>query len=102
MFSWDIPTGTTGQVEASLWDIVAEIVRIGESYECPIACEDLDFSKKKATLRHSPKKYNRMLSGFIYDKFRAFLVAIAEKYGIEVIFKNPFCHFSHWDGEIYG
>ncbi|MGB5592556.1 MAG: IS200/IS605 family accessory protein TnpB-related protein, partial [Crocosphaera sp.] len=90
LFSWDIPTGTTGQVEASLRDIVAEIVRIGESYECPIACEDLDFSKKKATLRHSPKKYNRMLSGFVYDKFRAFLVARAEKYGIEVIFKNPF------------
>ncbi|MGK7958853.1 MAG: IS200/IS605 family accessory protein TnpB-related protein, partial [Crocosphaera sp.] len=90
LFSWEIPTGTTGQVEAKLRDIVAEIVRIGESYECPIACEDLDFSKKKATLRHSPKKYNRMLSGFIYDKFRAFLVARAEKYGIEVIFKNPF------------
>jgi hypothetical protein len=31
-----------------------------------------------------------MLSGFIYDKFRAFLVARAEKYGIEVVFKNPF------------
>ena len=90
LFSWEIPTGTTGQVEAKLRDIVAEIVRIGESYQCPIACEDLDFSKKKATLRHSSKKYNRMLSGFIYDKFRAFLVARAEKYGIEVIFKNPF------------
>lgn len=90
LFSWEIPTGTTGQVEAKLRDIVAEIVRIGESYECPIACEDLDFSKKKASLRHSPKKYNRLLSGFIYDKFRAFLVARAEKYGIEVIFKNPF------------
>ncbi len=31
-----------------------------------------------------------MLSDFIYDKFRAFLVARAEKYGIKVIFKNPF------------
>lgn len=90
LFSWEIPTGTTGQVEAQLRDIVAEIVRIGESYQCPIACEDLDFSKKKATLRHSSKKYNRMLSGFIYDKFRAFLVARSEKTGIEVIFKNPF------------
>ena len=90
LFSWEIPTGTTGQVEASLRNIVAEIVRIAETFQCPIACEDLDFSQKKATLRHSPKKYNRMLSGFVYDKFRAFLVARAEKYGIEVIFKNPF------------
>ena len=90
LFSWEIPTGTTGQVKASLRDIVAEIVRIAESYQCPIACENLDFSKKKATLRHSTKRYNRMLSGFIYDKFRAFLVPRAEKSGIEVIFKNPF------------
>ena len=90
VFSWTIPTGTTGQVEAKLRDIVAEIVRIAESYQCLVACEDLDFSKKKATLRHQSKNYNRMLSGFIYDKFRAFLVARAEKYGIEVIFKNPF------------
>ncbi len=69
---------------------LTEVVRIGVTRECPVDCEDLDFSKKKATLRHSPKKSNRMLSIFIYDKFRAFLVARAEKYGIEVIFKNPF------------
>ncbi|WP_041237692.1 IS200/IS605 family accessory protein TnpB-related protein [Gloeothece citriformis] len=90
VFSWEIPTGTTGQVEAKLRDITAEIVRIAQSFECPVACEDLDFSKKKASLRHQSKKYSRMLSGFVYDKFRSFLVARAEKYGIEVIFKNPF------------
>ena len=90
LFSWTIPTGRTGQVEAKLRDIVVEIVRIAESYQCLIACENLDFSKKKATLRHQSSGYNRMLSGFIYDKFRAFLVSRAEKYGIEVIFKNPF------------
>ncbi|WP_228020855.1 hypothetical protein [Microcystis sp. LEGE 08355] len=69
---------------------MAEIVSIAQSYQCPIACENLDFSKKKASMRHCSKGYNRMLSGFIYDKFRAFLVARAEKYGIEVAFKNPF------------
>ncbi|MGK7943358.1 MAG: IS200/IS605 family accessory protein TnpB-related protein [Microcystaceae cyanobacterium] len=90
LFSFPIPTGTTGQVAAKLRDIVVEIVRIAQSYQCPIACENLDFSKKKAQLRHCSKRYNRMLSGFIYDKFRAFLVARAEKYGIEVVFKNPF------------
>lgn len=31
-----------------------------------------------------------MLSGFIYDKFRSYLVVRAEKYGIEVLFKSPF------------
>jgi IS605 OrfB family transposase len=90
LFSFAIPTGTSGQVAAKLRNIVVEIVRIAESYQCPIACEDLDFSKKRASVRHCSKRYNRMLSGFIYDKFRAFLVVRAEKYGIEVIFKNPF------------
>ena len=88
--SWTIPTGTKGQVNAKLRDIIVEIVRMAEKYQCPIAVEDLDFSKKKATMRHQSKRYNRMLSGFIYDKFRACLMARAEKYGIQVIFKNPF------------
>jgi IS605 OrfB family transposase len=90
LFSFLIPTGTSGQVAAKLRDIVVEIVRIAQSYQCPIACENLDFSKKKAQLRHCSKRYSRMLSGFIYDKFRAFLVVRAEKYGIEVVFQNPF------------
>ena len=88
--SWAIPTGSKGQVNAKLRDIIVEIVRMAEKYQCPIAVEDLDFSKKKATMRHQSKRYNRMLSGFIYDKFRACLMARAEKYGIGVIFKNPF------------
>ena len=90
LFSFPIPSGTSGQVTAALRDIVAQIVLIAESYQCLVACENLDFSKKKAAMRHTGKKYNRMLSGFIYDKFRAFLVARAEKQGIEVIFQNPF------------
>lgn len=90
LFSFPLPTGSTGQKEAALRDIVVDIVRLAECYECSIAVENLDFSKKKAGLRHSgSKKYNRMLSGFIYDKFRAFLMARAEKRGIEVCFINP-------------
>lgn len=90
MASWTIPTGRFGLVNAKLRDIIVEIVKIAQEYQCPIAVEDLDFSKKKATMRHQSKRYNRMLSGFIYDKFRACLMARAEKYGIQVIFKNPF------------
>lgn len=90
MASYAIPRGSKGQVKAKLRDIVVEIVTIAQEYQCPIAVEDLDFSLKKATMRHQSKSYNRMLSGFIYDKFRACLMARAEKYGIQVIFKNPF------------
>ena len=89
--SFPIPTGTTGQRCAKLRDIVCEIVKLAEFYKCPIACENLDFTTKKNQLRHSGSKaYNRMLSGFIYDKFRSYLVVRAEKYGIEVLFKSPF------------
>ncbi len=89
--SFPIPTGTTGQKEAFLRDIVCEIVKLAEIYKCPIACENLDFSTKKNQLRHSgSKEYNRMLSGFVYDKFRSYLVVRAEKYGIEILFKSPF------------
>jgi IS605 OrfB family transposase len=91
ILSFPIPTGTTGQVNALLRDIVCEIVKLASRYQCPIACENLDFSVKKAQLRHSgSKRYNRMLSGFVYDKFRSFLVVRAEKYGIEVKFVNPY------------
>ncbi|BDA70672.1 transposase, IS605 OrfB family [Calothrix sp. PCC 7716] len=89
--SFPIPTGTTGQKQAKLRDIVCEIVKLAEIYQCPIACENLDFSTKKNQLRHSgSKEYNRMLSGFIYDKFRSYLVVRAEKYGIAILFKSPF------------
>lgn len=89
--SFPIPTGTTGQKQAKLRDIVCEIVKLAELYQCPIACENLDFSTKKNQLRHSgSKEYNRMLSGFVYDKFRSYLVVRAEKCGIGILFKSPF------------
>ncbi|GAA6616521.1 IS200/IS605 family accessory protein TnpB-related protein [Scytonema sp. NUACC26] len=82
---------STGQKEAYLRDVSVDIVRIADELKCPIACENLDFSAKKSQLRHSgSKSYNRMLSGFVYDKFRAFLVARAEKFGVEVKFVSPY------------
>lgn len=90
LFTFPIPFGSTGQKKAEIWNIVAQIVRLAEAFQCPIACENLDFSNKKAALRHSGSKaYNRMLSGFVYDTFRACLVARAEKYGVQVIFVSP-------------
>ena len=90
LFSFPLPSGTTGQKKAEIRNIAAQIVRLAECFQCPSACENLDFSKKKASLRHSGSKgYNRMLSGFVYDTFRSCLVARAEKYGVEVIFVSP-------------
>ena len=81
---------STGQRKAHLRDIAAEIVTLAELFGCAIACENLDFSHKKASMRHSgSQKYNRMLSGLVYDGLRSALVARAEKRGVKVIFKNP-------------
>jgi IS605 OrfB family transposase len=85
--SFAIPIGTTGQVKSQLRDIVKDIVILASSLNCWIACENLDFTQKKASLRHTGSRdYNRMLSGFIYDGFRSALVVRAEKYGVGVKF----------------
>jgi IS605 OrfB family transposase len=86
-FSFGIPIGTTGQVKSQLRDIVKDIVILASSLNCWIACENLDFTQKKASLRHTGSRdYNRMLSGFIYDGFRSALVVRAEKNGVGVKF----------------
>jgi IS605 OrfB family transposase len=88
--SFSIPVGTTGKVNASLRNIVNEIVGVASQIGCSISIENLDFKDKKAALRHSSsKKYNRMLSGFVYSKFREFLVTCSEKKGIRVNLINP-------------
>lgn len=90
LFSFPLPAGTTGQKKAEIRNIAVQIVRLASAFQCPIACENLDFSKKKASLRHSVSQaYNRMLSGLVYDSFRSCLVARAEKSGVEVVFVSP-------------
>lgn len=81
---------TTGQRKADLRNISASIVTLAEQNQCAIGIENLDFSQKKAAMRHrGSKKYNRMLSGLVYDGLRAAIVSRAEKRGVKVIFVNP-------------
>ena len=81
---------STGQRKSHLRNISASIVSLAERNECAIGIENLDFSQKKAAMRHrGDKKYNRMLSGLVYDGLRAALVSRAEKQGVRVIFVNP-------------
>lgn len=88
--SFPIPVGTTGQVNALMRDIVNDIVSVASDIGCSISIENLDFKDKKATLRHSgSRNYNRMLSGFVYSKFRELLVVCCEKKGIRVNLVNP-------------
>ncbi len=85
----DFDNLSNGQRQARLWDISADLVKLAESELVPIVIENLDFSKKKASMREQLKGYNRMLSQFCYDKFRISLQSRCDKRGIQLIQVNP-------------
>ena len=58
-----------GQAKAIIAEVASQIATLAQTYECPIVCESLDFSRKKAGLRERGRKYARMLSNFIYSRF---------------------------------
>lgn len=91
IFSFPVlDTWTTGQRKAALRDIAAQIVTVAESIGCAIALENLDFSKKKAGLRNSSsKRYNRMLSCFVYDGWSVALHSRCDKRGVQVMYIQP-------------
>lgn len=68
------------QVEASLAEAVAQVVKWAKAKKVPIALERLDFTKKKDRLEVlGGKKYARMLSSFAYRKFHSLLRSRAAK-----------------------
>lgn len=59
----------TGKQDAQLVDACLQLVTLANTYACPIAVEELDFAKKKETLKENGNKYARMLSGWAYSRF---------------------------------
>ena len=66
-----------------------ELANLAIKYACPVICEELDFSKKKESLREKGRKYARMLSNFAYSKLYQFLESILSNRGITLYKKNP-------------
>jgi IS605 OrfB family transposase len=79
----------SGQTEATLHDVIKQIVLIAQSLQCPIAIENLDFSAKKSQMREQGRRYARMLSGFVYGQFTLILEQKSQMAGIELIKVNP-------------
>jgi IS605 OrfB family transposase len=75
--------------EAIINDISKKIVDYAVKVEKPLVLENLDFQKKKQTLRESGKKYSRMLSSFSYHKIYQSLESKAFREGIEIHTVNP-------------
>lgn len=77
------------QTLAILGDACKLLGEIASKYQCPLAIENLDFSRKKASMTELGVKYSRMLSNFAYSCFYQILVSRGLKWGIEVIKVNP-------------
>jgi IS605 OrfB family transposase len=88
----DISADLAGSSNQSLHQIrhVAKLaVDEAASLGCPIAIENLDFSKKKLGLRYEDPKRAKQLSGFAYQKLIEAILARARKVGVEVRFVDP-------------
>ena len=88
-FKINLHSRNTGQVEATLADIAAQIVLLAETYECPVVIEDLDFSAKKQQLRECGKRYSRMVTGFAFSKWEEVLERRCVNRGIHLTKVNP-------------
>ena len=64
---------------------VSEVVRIASKHSVPVVIEDLDFAKKKASMKEKGARYARMLSNMAYSQFIQMIESRCIKSGIELI-----------------
>ncbi len=74
--------------QAQIVDACLQLAIIATEFECPVVCEELDFSTKKQSLGEQGRKYARMLSGWAYSEFYKQLGSILSNRGIELIAVN--------------
>ena len=80
---------SSGQRQVMMRDLVVKLTDIAFNYQCPIAIESLDFSKKKASMSETSKVYNSMLSNLATLMFKEALTSRCRRYGIGLISVNP-------------
>ena len=78
-----------GAQQAQIVDACLQLATLALMYQCPIVCEELDFSDKKQRLGETSHKYARMLSSWAYKEFYKQLKSILSNRGIELITVNP-------------
>ncbi|MDJ0688382.1 MAG: hypothetical protein QNJ41_07720 [Xenococcaceae cyanobacterium MO_188.B32] len=80
---------SSGQRQVMMRNLVVKLTDIAFNYQCPIAIESLDFSKKKASMSEASKTYNSMLSNLATSMFRETLTSRCKRYGIGLHKVNP-------------
>ena len=78
-----------GKQQAQIVDACLQLATKAAEFQCPVVCEELDFSTKKQSLREKSRKYARMLSSWAYSEFYKQLCSILSNRGIELIVVNP-------------
>ncbi|MFP5274231.1 hypothetical protein [Coleofasciculus sp.] len=78
-----------GKQDVAIRHVCFLLLGMASAYQCPIVCEQLDFSRKKTQLREKGRKYARMLSGWAYSRFYELLRAILSNRGIDLVTVNP-------------
>lgn len=80
---------TKDQAKALVQEAVKEIVLFALERKKPIVIENLDFKKKKTSLRETSNKYARMLSSFGYSLFFNSLDSRCYREGVSLFKVNP-------------
>ncbi len=80
---------SSGQRQVMMRNLVVKLSQLAFNYQCPIAIESLDFSKKKASMSEASIAYNSMLSNLSTGMFREALESRCKRSGIGLHFVNP-------------
>ena len=78
-----------GQQQAQIVKACLELSALAIKFQCPVVCEELNFTTKKEQLRELGQKYARMLSLWAYSEFFKLLTSILSNRGIELVTVNP-------------
>lgn len=88
-FKYDWKGLTSGQRQAHMRDIVAQIALLAESFGYGVSIESLDFSKKKTRMSEESKQYNSMLSNLATGLFETSIESRCQRRGVELKKVNP-------------
>ncbi len=80
---------SSGQRQVMMRNLVRLLTDMAFNYQCPIAIESLDFSKKKASMSEASKAYNSMLSNLSTGMFTEALTSRCQRFGIGLYKVNP-------------
>jgi IS605 OrfB family transposase len=78
-----------GVAAAMIGEAVAQICAWAKALHFGVACEDLDFGRKRAALKAVGRRHARRLSGFAYARFFQLLAARCARDGVDLCKVNP-------------